>query len=180
MEFTVSFQLGSIVKLLKQAASAIMNGRPVSDRTEIVDAFRGLYFSAHGILPLLKDLHSGIDVSTDEVRGHLNGFMEEHPNVEYRLRYLNWKRLRQELDLDIPTLRRLERIGCEKIGIRYDVIRFVHRYARPGRKPKSWHAELGRLIKNIEELNAAIEEMDKLVNPALKQPKASRVLSSDL
>lgn len=114
MEFTVSFQLGSIVKLLKQATSAIMDGRPVSNRTEIVDAFRGLYFSAHGILPLLKDLYSGTDISIENVRGHLDRFMDQHPYVEYQLRHLDWKRLREEVDLDIPKLKRLERIGCEK------------------------------------------------------------------
>ena len=146
---------------------ARMEGKPVRQSEEAALAIRGIYFSPQGILPILKALHDGAPITRDELRSALVKFADGQQHVERQLRHLDWGALRRDLGLDIRTMRALETLGLEKIGLRSGIIRFVQELWQAERKPRGWKENLRHLIERIEELNNAIEEMDGTLNDLL-------------
>ena len=110
--------LSALLQLAIAANSAAVERRPFRDAERVSKVLRGIYFGPNGILPVLKKLRDDKAIPEEELGMALARFRDAHFDIEDDIRRLNWDSLRADLGLRIPTIRQLEKIGREMIGLR--------------------------------------------------------------
>jgi len=149
-----------IAKAMKTFACSDRPDHRLND--QMCRALRTLYFMPDGILALLRELEHNGGVPSDELRGRLTAFNDREWQVGRALEAIDFEHLRHDLRLSLATLHTLEQIRYGKINLRRDIQNEVNYYKQRGVKPDL--KKIRALIAAIENLNAEIEQTERLVN----------------
>ena len=82
---------------------------------------------------------------------------------------ISFRSLADRLELNLVTLRLLEQVRAGKVSLRGDIQKEINSYGQRGIKPDI--SRLRELVKGIEALNLAIEEVEALVNARASPPR---------
>jgi hypothetical protein len=157
--------------IIKVATSAIEGLKHIRPREESRDArvqnavslvLRELYFAPDGILSLLREIADGEYPTETRLKQALVDFNDQEWKVGEALESLEFNALKKELGLSLNALRALIMLREGKSELRWTVQQEVNFYGQEGVWPKK--ARVRKLIKAIEELNGAIEQVEGAIN----------------
>lgn len=150
---------------LASAARKLLRAEGKQDRAlgdRLARALRTLYFPPDGVLGFLKEMIARKRIEPDQIRLVLTNFNDREWQVQNALETINFRSLADRLELNLVTLRLLDQVRDGKVSLRCDIQDEINFYGQRGIKPDI--DRLGELVKGIETLNSAIEEVEALVN----------------
>lgn len=163
--------LPDLLTILKVATRATEGLRAIRPRQESHDSrvqdgvsrfLRTLYFAPDGILSLLKDVAKGERLTGARTRQALIDFNDRQWKIEGAIDGLEFSKLEKELGLSLNSIFVLGSVRDGKSDLRWAIQQEVNSYGQEGTSPN--RARVRKLVKAIEELNAAIEQVEVAIN----------------
>jgi flagellar biosynthesis regulator FlbT len=139
---------------------------------ELSFALRQLYFAPDGVISLLKDVVADREISETRLRQALGDFNDRQWKVQEALQRIDFHQLRRKLGVSLLTMRVLSELQYGKASLRREIQSEVNRYGQQGAIPKK--SKVRRLIGSIEDLNAAIEDIEAIINARARSPDSSK------
>jgi hypothetical protein len=170
----------AVIKIATSAIEGLRHIRPKekSRDTRVQNAvsliLRELYFAPDGILSLLREIADGEHPTETRLKQALVDFNDRQWKIEEALESLEFDVLKKELGLSLNSLRALLMLREGKSELRWTVQQEVNFYGQEGVWPRT--TRVRKLIKAIEDLNTAIEQVEETINqrasvgPLLRAP----------
>jgi hypothetical protein len=160
--------LFSIIKFATGAIESLSGIRPRQEsrdkrvQDDISRFLRTFYFAPDGILGLLKEVADGKRPTGARLQQALVDFNDRQWKIEGAIEGLEFSRLEKELGLSLNSILVLGSVREGKSDLRWAIQQEVNSYGQEGTSPN--RARVRKLIKAIEELNAAIEQVEGAIN----------------
>jgi hypothetical protein len=163
--------LPDLFSIIKFATGAIEGLRDIRPRQEsrdkrvqdgISQILRTFYFAPDGILSLLKEVAEGKRPTGPRLQQALVDFNDRQWKIEGAIERLEFGALERELGLSLNSIIYLGSLREGKIDLRSAIQQEVNSYGQKGKLPNK--AKVRKLIKAIEELNAAIRQVEGAIN----------------
>jgi hypothetical protein len=158
----------TIIKVGTAAAAGLRNIQPRHESRDkrvqdsISRILRTLYFAPDGILSLLKEVAEGKNPTDARLRQALFDFNDRQWKIEGALEGLEFDKLNKEFGVSLYSIIVLGSLREGKSDLRWAIQQEVNSYGQEGKSPN--RARVRKLIKAIEELNAAIEQVEAAIN----------------
>jgi hypothetical protein len=123
---------------------------------------RTLYFGPDGILSLLKEVAEGNRPTDERIRQALIDFNDQQWKIEGAIEGLEFGTLEKELGINLNSIMVLTSLREGKIDLRWAIQEEVKSYGQPEKSPN--RTNVRKLISAIENLNAAIEQVEAVIN----------------
>jgi hypothetical protein len=163
--------LPDLLTIIKMATSVTEGLKKIRPRQESRDGrvqdlvsriLRTLYFRPDGILSLLNEVAKGERPTDERIRQALIDFNDRQWKIEGATEGLEFDTLEKELGLSLNSIMILGSIREGKSDLRFAIQEEVNSYGQEGKSPN--RARVRELIKAIGELNAAIEQVEAVIN----------------
>ena len=158
----------TIINMATKATEGLRNIRPRQESRDqrvqdtVSKILRTIYFKPDGILSLLREVAEGESPTEERLTQALVDFNDRQWKIEGAVEGLEFSTLEKELGLSIHSIIVLMSLREGKIELRWAIQQEVNSYGQKGTSPNL--ARVRKLIKAIQDLNAAIEQVEAAIN----------------